>query len=190
MHEPRLFGSVLSCVLLFLGCERPLYGPGAAFKYQDDVGTAKLTVVSVAPWEQIESLVPDFALTGREALQQVAATGRAESEAYLTARRLLLEIGLGGRPSGKAGDQADAKAAQSAVEQPDAKPAPPTKRIEPQSMKEMQGVLKELLDALDAKTAISASSRHRLALALYQVGEGRPTVARAACVRRQGAVQW
>lgn len=75
----KLAASLVLAVLL--PCCASTYEPGAKFNYQDDVGFAKVSVISVTPWSTIETaLAPNFQLTEAEALKRVANVARSEDE--------------------------------------------------------------------------------------------------------------
>ena len=74
---------VLAVCGALVGCHhgRSLYEEGEVPDFQDEVGTAKVSVVSVTPIEDaVGVLCPDFQLTSDEALARVALPARAENE--------------------------------------------------------------------------------------------------------------
>lgn len=85
--------------LVVTGCGwMNLYEKGTKFDYQDEVGIAKLSVISVTPWEEIEkALIPNFKLEASEALQKVGDSVRVVDEAYLRSLSATLQLSL---PSG------------------------------------------------------------------------------------------
>jgi hypothetical protein len=153
-RNPILALRTLVALLIFLacaGCGKGLNQRGVIPRYQDEVGAAKLTVISVAPWEQVEPLLtPDFSLTATDALQKIGPAVRAEGEAYLRTFSAAVKTLLPTIPSPKT------------PEKPDAKTPEAPKMGELPSQSGPQDILST------AQTPMSESSRYRLALALYQ----------------------
>ena len=136
------------------GCGAQLYERGATFQYQDQVGIAKLTVVSVVRWEDVEQdLLPNFKLEAEKALQQVARSVRSEDETYLSSLRGALKLTLPGAPapqvpqqSAKGASGAEESGGQASSERSVSKGQAPS----------------------DTVPDVSASIQYRLAVALFQ----------------------
>jgi hypothetical protein len=80
-----LLTTLLVLPLSPLGCS-PQYEKGARFRYQDEVGFAKVSVVSVAPWSEVAPvLVTNFKLTPEDAVKKAAQSGRTVDEVIANA---------------------------------------------------------------------------------------------------------
>jgi hypothetical protein len=154
------------------------YEKGARFNYQDDVGFAKVSVVSVIPWTVVENaLSPGFNLTGDQAVTEVAQAGRSEEDTISSTFNLAVQGnfspgggGAGALPSAsstgsvkkaastdtKSGGGAQASSAASpesspsGAASPSASPSSGTKESNPPA------------------TGLSALTKYQLAASLYQ----------------------
>jgi len=143
----RSVTGLLIAVVALAGCAKPFWETGAKHEYQDEVGTAKITVVSVIPWAQLEAaLSPGFQLSAADALQRVGLAVRGEDEAYLRAVTAALRLSMGS-PSAPGGDG-------KLVEPPKHSPLP--------ALDEVRGALAQSV------VSMTDTSRYRLALALLQ----------------------
>jgi len=123
----------------------------SSFAYQDEVGTGKLSVVSVALWDEVAAAItPDFSLTVAAALDRVGLSVRAEDEAYLQQFTAALQISLPSSTTPQTGAPSVAKALE------------PPKLGDLPALSEVKGTLGT------PKSTVSESGRFRLGLALYQ----------------------
>jgi hypothetical protein len=139
------------------------YEKGARFNYQDNVGFAKVSVVSVVPWSVIEnSLSPGFTLTGDKALEQVALAGRTEDETISSAFNFAVEGNFspsGGKPSlpgTGSGAQSSSGTARSTSASEASSPSPAVSAAVPAK------------GATPSATSLSALRKYQLAASLYQ----------------------
>src|SRR5262249_20608469 len=131
--------------LVATGCGVPLYEKPREFKYQDEAGTARISIVSVTRWDEIrQKLLPAFSLAGPDALGKVAQTAKSQDESFLTAFSSVL---------------AAAAAEHGVMNNAPAMPTAPSLPAFPQFT---------TTTAPTTTPAIEASAQYRLALALYQ----------------------
>ncbi len=72
---------LLAAFVVLNSCTAHQYEEGARFRYQDEVGFAKVSVISVAPWNRVGPfLSPEFDMTADKALAAVAQVGRRQDE--------------------------------------------------------------------------------------------------------------
>ena len=145
-------GIVLITFWALAGCSLDLFEKSKPFKYQDEVGIAKLSVISVAPWDKVrEALQPNFKLQDAdEALEKVGASVRSVDEAYSRSLNAALRLALPGAPDLKTGSDS-------------AKDAGETPKTSGQASGSSPGQA-----STEPLQAMSASSQYRLASSLFQ----------------------